>query len=76
MGWGRLKIATKWANDQLEAREPMKNKSPHRDWTTTKPKHMVLTGADAETFLEAMAAPPLPNERLVEAIRRYRSLVG
>ena len=54
----------------------MKNKSPHRDWTTTKPKHMVLTGADAEAFLEAMAAPPLPNGRLVEAIRRYRSLVG
>lgn len=49
----------------------MKNKSPHRDWTTTKPKHMVLTGANAEAFLEAMAAPPLPNERLYGSIVRW-----
>lgn len=72
----QLKIATKWAIGWLEAREPMKIKLPRPDWTTTKRKHMVLTGANAEAFLEAMAAPPLPNERLVEAIRRYRLLVG
>ena len=70
-----MKIATKWAIGRLEARMPMKISSPHPDWTTTKRKHMVLTGANAEAFLEAMTAPPLPNERLVEAIRKHRSLV-
>ena len=53
----------------------MKNKPPHRDWTTTKPQHMVLTGADAEAFLRELADPSPPTERLVEAVRRYRSLV-
>lgn len=60
----------------FEVRLPVKTKSARQDWTTTKRQHMHLTGADAEAFIEALTAPPLPNKRLVEAIRRYRSLVG
>lgn len=63
-------------DDQHRAREPMKRKSSQTDWTTTKPQHNDLTGADAEAFLQALADPPLPNERLVAALRRHRSLVG
>ena len=39
-------------------------------------EHMELTGADAEAFLKALDEPPEPTERLVEAVRRYRSMVG
>lgn len=39
-------------------------------------EHMELIGANAEAFLKAFDAPPEPNERMVEAVRRYRSLVG
>lgn len=39
-------------------------------------EHMELTGANAEAFLKALDAPPEPNERLVEAGRRYRAMVG
>lgn len=63
-------------NGPLEARGPMNIKLSQRNWATTKRQRMVLVGANAEAFLEAMTAPPLPNERLVEAIRKHRSLVG
>ena len=45
---------------------------------TSKPKreHMELIGANAEAFLQALDEPPEPNERLVEAVRRYRAMVG
>lgn len=39
-------------------------------------QHMELVGANAEAFLRALDEPPEPNERLVEAVRRYRSMVG
>ena len=39
-------------------------------------EHMELTGANAEAFLKALDAPPEPNEQMIAAVRRYRSLVG
>ena len=39
-------------------------------------EHMELVGANAEAFLKALDEPPEPNEWLVEAVRRYRSMVG
>lgn len=39
-------------------------------------EHMELIGANAEAFLKALDEPPVPNERMVEAVRRYRALVG
>lgn len=39
-------------------------------------EHMELRGADAEAFLKALDAPPEPNERLVEALRRHQALFG
>ena len=35
-------------------------------------ERMVLTGADRDAFLDAVANPPPPTERLVAAIRRRR----
>lgn len=37
---------------------------------------MVLRGADREVFLKAVANPPPPASRLVEALRRHRVLRG
>jgi uncharacterized protein (DUF1778 family) len=39
-------------------------------------ERMVLTGADREAFLAALANPPEPAEKLVAAMRRHRDLVG
>ena len=39
-------------------------------------EHMELVGANAEAFLKALDEPPEPNERMVEAVRRYRAMVG
>jgi uncharacterized protein (DUF1778 family) len=39
-------------------------------------ERMVLTGADARAFLDALADPPAPNERLVAAAHRYKTMVG
>jgi uncharacterized protein (DUF1778 family) len=39
-------------------------------------ERMRLAGTDAAAFLEAVAAPPKPAERLVEALRKHRSIAG
>jgi uncharacterized protein (DUF1778 family) len=39
-------------------------------------ERMVLTGADRETFLDAVMNPPEPAEKLVAALRRHRELFG
>jgi len=39
-------------------------------------ERMQLTGADAAAFLDAVAAPPKPMERLVEALRKHKSVAG
>ena len=39
-------------------------------------EHMELVGANAEAFLKALDEPPEANERMVEAVRRYRAMVG
>lgn len=39
-------------------------------------ERMVLTGADARAFLDALIAPPAPNDKLVAAFRRYQTKVG
>lgn len=39
-------------------------------------QRMVLTGADRDAFLEALANPPEPGERLAAAMRRHRDLAG
>ncbi len=39
-------------------------------------ERMVLTGADSRAFLDALADPPAPNERLVAAARRYKAVIG
>lgn len=45
-----------------------------RNRIETKRRHMNMSGADFEAFLNALAAPPAPASRLVEALRRYQSL--
>lgn len=35
-------------------------------------ERMVLTGADRDAFLDAVANPPQPTERLIAAMRRRR----
>lgn len=37
-------------------------------------ERMELSGADAAAFLKAVANPPLPNDRLINALRRHQSL--
>jgi uncharacterized protein (DUF1778 family) len=39
-------------------------------------ERMVLTGADREAFLAALMDPPSPSDKLVEALRRHRDLIG
>jgi uncharacterized protein (DUF1778 family) len=39
-------------------------------------ERMVLLGADREAFLDALADPPQPAEKLVAALKRHRDLVG
>jgi uncharacterized protein (DUF1778 family) len=39
-------------------------------------ERMRLAGADAAAFLEAVAAPPKPAERLVKALQKHQSLAG
>jgi uncharacterized protein (DUF1778 family) len=39
-------------------------------------ERMRLAGADAAAFLKAVASPPQPAERLVEAMRRHKSIAG
>ena len=39
-------------------------------------QRMVLTGRDREVFLEAVANPPPPAEKLVAALKRHRQLFG
>jgi uncharacterized protein (DUF1778 family) len=39
-------------------------------------ERMMLAGADREAFLDALANPPEPAEKLIAALRRHRDLVG
>ena len=39
-------------------------------------ERMRLTGADAAAFLDAVAAPPKPAERLVKALQKHQSIAG
>jgi uncharacterized protein (DUF1778 family) len=39
-------------------------------------ERMQLTGADAAAFLDAVAAPPMPADKLVEALRKHKSIAG
>jgi uncharacterized protein (DUF1778 family) len=39
-------------------------------------ERMVLMGADRDVFLEAVSSPPEPSEKLVDAVRRHRELLG
>ncbi len=39
-------------------------------------QRMVLTGRDRDAFLEAVANPPAPAEKLVAALKRHRQLFG
>jgi uncharacterized protein (DUF1778 family) len=39
-------------------------------------ERMVLTGANRDAFLEAVANPPEPAEALIAALRHHRDLVG
>jgi uncharacterized protein (DUF1778 family) len=39
-------------------------------------QRMILTGADRDAFLAAVLDPPEPADKLVEALRRHRDLVG
>jgi uncharacterized protein (DUF1778 family) len=39
-------------------------------------QRMVLSGADRDAFLAAVARDPKPTRRLVEALKRHRQLFG
>jgi uncharacterized protein (DUF1778 family) len=39
-------------------------------------ERMVLAGADRQAFLDALAEPPEPAEKLVAALRRHRDIAG
>ena len=39
-------------------------------------QRMVLTGADRDSFLDAVANPPAPTDKLIAALRRHRDLLG
>lgn len=39
-------------------------------------QRMLLTGADRDAFLEAVLNPPEPTDKLINALRRHRKLVG
>jgi uncharacterized protein (DUF1778 family) len=39
-------------------------------------ERMELAGADAAAFLQAVAAPPTPADRLVKALRKHKSIAG
>ena len=39
-------------------------------------QRMVLTDADREAFLAAVLDPPEPADKLIEALRRHRDLIG
>jgi hypothetical protein len=61
-GWflhSRIKGKWKMARKTLESRR----------------QRMTLTGVDAAAFLDAVASPLLPNQRLINPKERYQSLV-
>lgn len=39
-------------------------------------ERMVLTGADRNAFLAAVANPPAPTAKLIAALKRHRALFG
>lgn len=39
-------------------------------------ERMLLTGADRDTFLDAVLNPPEPTDKLVSALKRHRDLFG
>jgi uncharacterized protein (DUF1778 family) len=39
-------------------------------------QRLVLVGADRDAFLDAVRNPPEPTDKLVEALRRHRELMG
>lgn len=39
-------------------------------------QRMLLTGADRDAFLAAVLDPPEPTDKLVNALRRHRDLLG
>ncbi|HEY2134937.1 MAG TPA: DUF1778 domain-containing protein [Xanthobacteraceae bacterium] len=39
-------------------------------------QRMALVGADRDAFLAAIARPPRPSRRLVQALKRHRDLLG
>lgn len=39
-------------------------------------ERMVLTGADRQAFLDAVASPPPPTAKLIAALKRHRDLLG
>lgn len=38
-------------------------------------ERMLLVGADRDTFLAAVMAPPEPNEKLIAALKRHRKIM-
>jgi len=45
-------------------------------WVLDEHGRMVLSGKDRDAFLDALANPPAPTRKLVEALRRHRQLFG
>ena len=39
-------------------------------------QRMILSGADRDAFLDAIANPPAPTPKLVDALRRHRKVMG
>ncbi len=39
-------------------------------------QRMVLTGSDRDAFLDAVANPPAPADKLIAALRRHKHLLG
>jgi hypothetical protein len=39
-------------------------------------QRMLLTGRNREVFLDAVANPPVPTQKLITALKRYRRLFG
>jgi len=37
---------------------------------------MTLTGLNAQAFIDALANPPAPREKLIAAFRRHKALVS
>jgi uncharacterized protein (DUF1778 family) len=44
--------------------------------TIREHERMELTAQDREVFIEALLNPPLPNERLRQAVTKYRDTIG